>query len=473
MRPAVLGWLRDDEGSMAFLVAFLLIPLFGFLGLAIDAARGYLLESRLSQALDAAALAGGRVMFDDTRDADIRKFFLANFPEGYLGARVSGPAIVADGEGERITVSASATINTTFMRLFDQNEMTVSARTVVQRSVRGMELVLVMDNTGSMLSGGKIDAMKAGASELVNILYNGRDEVPNFWVSLVPYTATVNIGKTHTGWLAVPAIGPGDAVPAGNFVDYRVSPQGWKGCVEARHMRGNDMTDATPSVEKFQPFFWASSSDNVYPPLKEDIRLNTTSNEGTGPNLGCGPAITPMVADRPTILAAIAEMLPWHRGGTLTNVGLAWGWRLLSPDWRGLWSAATPQLPLDYNTAYIDKAVVILTDGENLLYDYKNHPEGSDYTAYGRLGWKRLGTSKRDLAKKEADRRMSVVCQAMKQRGVVVFTITFQVNGSETRDLFRKCATKPEYYFNSPTNEQLRTAFRTIGTTLSNLRLAQ
>ena len=50
-------------------------------GLAVDTARGYLVKTRLNYALDAAALAGLRVMFDAVaRDAAIQDFSDANFP---------------------------------------------------------------------------------------------------------------------------------------------------------------------------------------------------------------------------------------------------------------------------------------------------------------------------------------------------------------------------------------------------------
>ena len=63
-------------------------------------------------------------------------------------------------------------------------------------------------------------------------------------------------------------------------------------------------------------------------------------------------------------------MEPWRRGGTTGNLGLAWGWRTISPRWRGLWGGDTPtDMPLDYGTAYMDKVVVILTDGNNEFYD--------------------------------------------------------------------------------------------------------
>ena len=55
------GLARDRRGAAAAFFALAIVPLVAFLGLAIDTTRGYLVKSHLNQALDAAALAGGRV----------------------------------------------------------------------------------------------------------------------------------------------------------------------------------------------------------------------------------------------------------------------------------------------------------------------------------------------------------------------------------------------------------------------------
>ena len=83
------GFRRDEKGAVAILVAVAAIPLIAALGLATDTARGYIVKARLSQALDAAALAGGKNMFGADRDADIEMFFDANFPPGFMGATVA------------------------------------------------------------------------------------------------------------------------------------------------------------------------------------------------------------------------------------------------------------------------------------------------------------------------------------------------------------------------------------------------
>ncbi|MGE0661349.1 MAG: vWA domain-containing protein [Reyranellaceae bacterium] len=484
---------RSDEASATPFVAVAMVMLVASVGTAIDSGRGYLVKSHLSQALDAAALAGGRVVFQATRDDDIRMFFNANFPAGYLEATITGPTIQVDENGEEVALAASAEIPTTFMRILGIETLTVSSQTVVRRSNRGMELVLVMDNTGSM-SGSKINAMKAAATDLVNILFGQRETIPNFWVALVPYSATVNIGSSRTSWL-VPD-NPSSLYAAGGY---------WKGCVEARDQPYEEAeAEALPSVRKWGRFYWASNkhiqyenqdgrdypSDNPWPSVIEV----TDNNNARGPNLGCPPAITPLQPSKSVALSAIAGMGAWNRGGTMGNLGLAWGWRVLSPAWRGMWGGATPAtLPMDYHTPLMDKVIVMLTDGVNEWYDYPgyapgcdgitkcpstnqgsgNIPHDADYTAYGRLSEGRLGTTNKSTATSRINSRMASLCTALKQTGVIIYTIVLQVNNSATQQLYEGCASKPEYYFLSPSSNDLAAIFRQIATQLSNLRLAR
>ncbi len=528
LRPLV----EDQRGGVMMIVGLAIIPLFAVIGLAIDGGRGYMLKSKLSYAIDAAGLAGGRAFDTDLREQDIMMYFNANFPSGYMGAELAAgnPVITFDDTEKTITIVATATIPTRFMRVAGIENMTVSARTVVKRELQGLELVLVMDNTGSMRSNGGMAAMKPAATTLINVLYGDRDEVPNLWVGLVPYVASVNIGPQHADWLT-------------GYDPTAYLPTEWKGCVEARSAP-NDSNDAPPEVEPFTPSRWATTlnqyanpyyvagagsydqnqpstwgqhlvGDNEWDPSGPESALKLDNdlyqNEGTGPNLGCGPAITPLLASKTTILNAIDEMAPWHRGGTMSNLGLAWGWRVLSPRWRTLWGGDTPnELPLDYHTANMHKVVILLTDGNNEWYDwpgitwtesgqqhrsgipganqyptslsgfnYQNYFKntlypGADYTAYGRLSEGRLGTTSQSAANTILDDRMLSMCQAMKDQDIMIYTMTFGGSpNSGTQTLFSNCATKPEMYFNAPTGSQLQEAFEEIADQLSSLRIAE
>src|SRR4051812_19648057 len=59
-------FLLNERGSVAIYFGLSAIVFVGVAGLAIDAARGYLIKARLSEAIDAAALAGGKALQNDT-----------------------------------------------------------------------------------------------------------------------------------------------------------------------------------------------------------------------------------------------------------------------------------------------------------------------------------------------------------------------------------------------------------------------
>lgn len=456
----------DCGASVSLISAAAVMSLLAVAGLSIDSALAFLVQARMSKAVDAAGLAAARNALTDDVNAEAQKFFYANFPNGYLGSTVTNVSAVADADNRVITVAAEATLPTRIMHLFGSSSLTVGARALIERQTRGMELVLVMDNTGSMRSGGMITAMKNAAADLVNIVYGDEETAEHLYVGLVPYTAMVNIGSGRSDWLD-----PNDQlfdVP-GPF-----EPTAWKGCVRARS-GGLDEDDTTPGIAPFNSFLYQADVDNVWPPIDD---RNDAQNDGTGPNLGCGPAITPLVAEKSTVLAAIDEMLPWHRGGTTGNLGLVWGWRVVSPAWRGLWGLPSPPaLPLDYDTPLMDKVVILLTDGDNQFYKWPgaNGPDGSDDTAYGRLLQFDNGAYPTlALARDELDGRLARTCQAMKAQGILLYTITFgSTPNSGTQALYRNCASKPEFYFHSPSNDDLAAAFRTIGGHLSNLRIME
>ena len=191
--------LRDTTGATAMFVAIGLIPLIGSVGLAVDSSLGYLLKSRMSKSLDTAGLAAGRVALNDDAEEVARKYFDSNFGES-ANITLTDFSFELDDTRQFVTLTAEATTPTVFMRIFGQDTVTVAARTVIQRRTTGMELALVMDNTGSMW-GSAFTAMQQAAYDLVDIIYGDDTEIDNLWISLVPYTATVNIGNTRTAWL--------------------------------------------------------------------------------------------------------------------------------------------------------------------------------------------------------------------------------------------------------------------------------
>lgn len=279
---------------------------------------------------------------------------------------------------------------------------------------------------------------------------------------------------------------------------------GWQGCVEEREWTitsggstvTGDVSDAPPVDRNtwFNPYYWPNGLDNNSWSWKYTAATNAadpgmqftgltpakSSQDGgyRGPNKDCPQAITPLVTQRSIIENAISGMA--YGGSTISNTGMAWGWRALSPQWRGRWYNGHPRvpaasyqaaLPLDYAPAQRDKAVILLTDG------LTNFPEGG-YSAYGTLANARLGASD-SAAEQEINARLGRVCTAMKNQGIIVFTITFGINDPGLDTLYRDCASEHpithdgKLYFKSETGRDLQDAFEQIGFLLTNLRLAE
>lgn len=473
--------MRDAGGAAAIFFAVGIVPLIGGVGLAVDGALGHLLRNRMVRSLDAAGLAAAQADLSEAQKV-ARALFDANFGIDGSGAApeetrvtLTEFTVTPDASGERLILTARAETPTVFMRLFGRKTMAVSARSVVRRNTSGMELALVMDSTGSMV-GSKIEAMRRAADALVETVFAGQETRENLWVSVVPYTATVNIGPSRTGWLV-----PEHEAFVKKLEDYRKANPGqvdgelrWKGCVEAR-AAPEDGLDRPPSAMRFEAFVYASTEraqDNKWPPIVANVEAR---NDGRGPNLGCATPITPLTASRAKVKAAIAELDAWHRGGTTGNLGLAWGWRTLSPRWRGVWGGDTPAaLPLDYGKPYMKKTVVILTDGNNQFYDHDTAAgtPGSDYTAYGRL--EELGATTLSQGRRILDARMAGTCRAMKKEGIEIYAIIFGPSpDAQTQDLYRTCATSPTMYYRATDEAALYAAFDAIAARLSNLRIEE
>jgi len=168
---------------LSLMVAIVLVPL---VGLAIDGSILYLVQARMSAAVDAAALAGARslsVGLDLTSQtasatAAAQNFFYANFPSGYWStSNLSLSVVVAETayKTRTVTMQASASVPLTFMRLMGQTSATVGA--LGQTSRRDVVMIVVLDRSSSMQYAGVCGTMIAAAQNFINQFSNGRDTI--------------------------------------------------------------------------------------------------------------------------------------------------------------------------------------------------------------------------------------------------------------------------------------------------------
>jgi len=216
---------RDTRGNTLIIVAAAILPLLAMIGSGIDMGRGYLAQSRLQQACDAAALAGRRAMVggvvDSTVTTEARKFFTFNYKTGTAG--VDGSAafgskgftpVIGSAANATVTVSASTTLPTTVMKIFGFVSLPLSVSCYAKQDFVNTDIALVLDTTGSMLddvngnaaNGGSTSKI-AGLRNAVMALYDQLAPVQTqleaaglrLRYSIVPYSSAVNVGAAIAG----------------------------------------------------------------------------------------------------------------------------------------------------------------------------------------------------------------------------------------------------------------------------------
>lgn len=432
-------FIRSDRGAVAPLIGISTLVLIGCVGIAVDVGRSGLVKARLVDALDAAGLAVGARIGTPDFTAEAIRYVNANFKANYASATVTNVVATANDSKTVISLTATATMPTSFMRLFGQTDVTVTARSEVTRETNGLEVVLALDNTGSMA--GSIGSLKNAANSLVNTLFGADTVATNLFIGLVPFSDIVNVGTTRTNWV--------------NFTNSTQSA--WKGCLMERG-GGLDQTDDAPTgANKFADYYWPAP-DSSYP-------KRGTASASSSRN--CPAAVVPMTNVKSTVTTGIGTMTA--AGNTHINIGAVWAWRMISPTWKSLWGSPSWEgkaLPLDYGTDKMSKAVVLMTDGDNTM-------SADTFTAYNWLDQGVLGTTNAGTAESTLDTRLKTVCTRMKAKGITIYTVAFNNPGSATKSLLQSCATGTSYYFDAGNSAALTSAFQTIAGSLSNLRVSR
>jgi hypothetical protein len=68
---------------------------------------------------------------------------------------------------------------------------------------------------------------------------------------------------------------------------------------------------------------------------------------------------------------------------------------------------------------------------------------------------------------------MNLACTNAKAAGITVYTIHVNTNGDPTSTVLKNCASSPSNFFTVTSSGQLNTVFNTIGSQLSQLRIAK
>lgn len=213
-------------------------------------------------------------------------------------------------------------------------------------------------------------------------------------------------------------------------------------CVSER-TGGNAYTDASYSTTPF---------GRTYPPSHHCVAANV---------------IAPLSSNKADLIAKVNALSASGPSGG--HVGVGWGWYVLAPNFAPLFPTASQ--PAAYDAPNTQKVVVLMTDGE-YNSSYCNGVVSNVTSTSG------SGSSSEKIncaaPNGHSYNQSQSLCAAMKNEGVIVYTVGFQVvDNQSARDLINNCATSSRHVYMAATGAQLREVFSTIAGEVSELRVSR
>jgi Flp pilus assembly protein TadG len=462
------GFRHDESGNVAIVMALIAVTMMLCIGAAVDLGRWLHARDQTVAAVDAAVLAGGRALqVNNTNEAAAvaaaQTYYTQNVTSRLpvVNDTVSF-AIAPDGMG--VVASGSAYIKTPFLQFASIDKLPLISPSQTQFSKseiqvggnggQNIEVSLILDITGSM-AGSKIADLKEAAKDLVNIIIWDNQTEFTSKVALVPYSMGVNVGNYATTVRG--AVSSGTRTSPG-YTNYtftnklntsRTLPIST--CVSERISTANAYTDVGPSTAK--------------------VGLNYAS-----PSNPCPAAkIIPLSSDKATLTSTIDGFNA--AGSTAGQIGIAWGWYTLSPNWASVWPAGGKPAPYTDLTKLgpkgqplLKKIAVLMTDGD-FNTNYCNGVIAKDSGSGSGSDSDKINCN---ATNGDPFTQAEKLCANMKTAGITVYTVGFDVgNQAQAKSVMNKCATDAGKVYIADDGEQLKQAFRDIALKLSSLYISR
>ncbi|WP_417769720.1 TadE/TadG family type IV pilus assembly protein [Stappia sp.] len=274
-KPRLLSrFAADRRGSIVVPLAICTGVCLLVVGAGIDYTRAYNVKVDLQAAVDATALAANYDS-DGMSESKIKANAEEYFRAIYKGGDPDKVDLDVSVDKGTVTVKAGSTVHTMLGSVMNKSTIDVSvmSQTVVGKAT--FDIVMVLDNSGSM-SGSKMSTLKKATEDLTETLFKINEDSgvkDRIKIGIVPFTSFVNVGadKADASWMDREGRSPihwknfetrndGTPDPAAfeskHLVNGRPSRftlfkqmkhTGWLGCVESRPMP-YDVDDTPPSI---------------------------------------------------------------------------------------------------------------------------------------------------------------------------------------------------------------------------------
>jgi Flp pilus assembly protein TadG len=415
------------------------IPMVGVVGAAVDYSHANSVKAAMQAAADSTALMLSKVASSQTTaslQTKANDYFKALFTRTEATGLVVS-ATYTTTNGSQVVVNASSNVKANFMGLMGITTMKVNVDSQVKWGNTKLRVALVLDTTGSMAEDGKMTALKTATKSLLDQLKNAATNNGDVYVSIIPFSKDVNVGKSNynatwidwSDWNKVNGDcnnnrydeSRDDCVAHGKTWTTD-NHNTWNGCVTDRgnsnqpHSGNYDTNVTAPSINNTATLFAAEQYDN------------------------CSAKVMPLNYDWTNMKNLVDDLYP--AGNTNQGIGIAHGWMSL------VGGGPYPAPPTENPNYKYTKAIILMSDGlntENRWYDNQS----------------------------QIDAREAITCTNAKNAGIVIYTVQVNTGGDPTQAVMKNCASGTDKFTEIKAANQLVSTFNSIGTALSNLRIAE
>ncbi len=432
----------NQRGTAIVSFTLLLTALMGFVALGIEVGTWYVMRAELSKAVDAAALAGAANIASPNLNlaALAQDFGDANFAPGYLGTAGSGAgaAVYAvTSNTSQVTVTGSASAPGVITQIFGVTVVPVSAMGVAQKN--HVQIMMVLDTSGSM-SGTPISNLKTAANSFLSFFTPTQSEdmmglVTFATAALLKVPLETNFVTSMQGLInAITAKGATNSEDAIAQAGAQLPDQTGMAASDRKQQYIVFMTDGQPTA--FRSTF--VSGNRAYDAVACTVTSGSNQWYDIYPNLSDPTTGNDLAVNAVQTGLGQNETTCRVNQGTTRNPSYVY-----STSWATPFAAYVPPSP--YTTA-----------------GYCDIPQGNPGPRTALAGY--VHTTAASMAVAYAN--------ALKARGVMIYTIGLQGNGGIDTNFLNSVSSGPNYAYVAPNSSQLQAIFNLIAKDIT-LRLLQ
>ncbi|MBI4276073.1 MAG: VWA domain-containing protein [Rhizobiales bacterium] len=433
LRRKMRAFASAQRGNVAITFALAMIPVIGAVGAAVDYSRANSTRTALQAAVDSTALMLSKDAASLTSaqlNPTATAYFNAIFTRPEAKEAKVTPSYSKD-DGSQVTVNGTATVPTQFVGLMGFSTIAIGANSTVRWGNSRLRVALALDVTGSMASAGKMNALKTAAKNFLTQLKGAASVNGDVYVSIIPFSKDVNADPVNFN---------------ATWVRWDLWDEVNGDCSKDTKKKEYGSKTACAKVNGT----WTPDNHNTWNGCITD-RDQDYDTKNTAPNTGISGTLFPaeqysscpvpvmgLSYDWTALNSKIDSLQP--TGNTNQAIGLQWAYQSLT-------SAPFIIPALDPKYKY-SQVIILMSDGRNTQDRWYNSAP-------------------------QIDARQKITCDNVKSAGITMYTIQVNTGGDPKSTLLEQCASGPDKYFLLTSASQIVKTFESIGTALSQLRIAK